>query len=79
MGSFQAKVAVGCMRGRQIFFEKGLFLWAVRHRVSNSPPPQRSAGWDRLCRLATGTSDEQLDNHDPDRGGSGQLRLEAQT
>jgi hypothetical protein len=25
LGSFQAKVAVGCMRGRQIFFEKGVF------------------------------------------------------
>jgi len=79
MGSFQAKVAVGCMRGRQIFFEKGVFLWAVRHRVSNSPPPQRSAGWGHLYCLATGTSDEQLDNGNPDRGDSGQLRLEAQT
>jgi hypothetical protein len=76
MGSFQAKVAVGCMRGRQIFFEKGVFLCAVRHRVSNSPPPQRSAGWDHLYCLATGTSDEQLDNDNPDRGDSGQLRLE---
>jgi hypothetical protein len=64
---------------RKIFFEKGVFLCAVRHRdfrIRHQRTEAR-AGTIRteFGEVATGTSDKQLTNDIRDRGGPGQLSL----